>query len=525
MAKKLTLEDCQKTAKKRGGKCLSAQYKNVNAKLLWECEKNHKWEAKYCSVNNGNSWCPECSGKQKLTLENCQMIAEERGGKCISTEYKNNKTKMLWKCERNHFWETSFGSIKNRNSWCPECSKTQKLTLEDCQKTAETRGGKCISTEYKNSKTKMLWECEKNHKWKAKYSSVKNRNSWCLECSGKQKHTLEICQKIAGEKGGKCLSSQYKNSNTKMLWECRKTHKWKATFSNVKNNNSWCLECSGKQKHTLEICQKIAEGRGGKCLSTQYKNKEIKMLWECRKKHKWETTFGNIKNQNQWCSECAGNKKLTLEICQKIAEKKNGKCLSTEYKNIDTKILWECEKGHKWEAIFNSIKNQNSWCPECLNCPSCGLFRSMKKLCSYCKPQKNNKNYRKTKEWKVVNYLRKMLPDYPFVHNKSVGSDCTKNDREHSNGHLFPDIRFECGKYDIVVEVDEFKHRGADYKCDERRMYDIIAKLGVPCIFIRYNPDSENSDEKILLKTIKKYLECDDKIWNEHGFYVEYLFY
>ena len=26
---------------------------------------------------------------------------------------------------------------------------------------------------------------------------------------------------------------------------------------------------------------------------------------------------------------------------------------------------------------------------------------------------------------------------------------------------------------------------GADYKCDEQRMYNIIAKLGLPCIFIR----------------------------------------
>ena len=76
-----------------------------------------------------------------------------------------------------------------------------------------------------------------------------------------------------------------------------------------------------------------------------------------------------------------------------------------------------------------------------------------------------------------------------------------------------------------MVEVDEFKHRGADYKCDERRMYDIIAKLGVPCIFIRYNPDSEDSDDKMLLKIIQKYLDLENEIWNEYGFYVEYLFY
>jgi hypothetical protein len=59
-------------------------------------------------------------------------------------------------------------------------------------------------------------------------------------------------------------------------------------------------------------------------------------------------------------------------------------------------------------------------------------------------------------------------------------------------------------------------------------MYDIIAKLGLPCIFIRYNPDSQESNKEILLKKIKDYLKLDvesDNLWNEYGFKVEYLYY
>ena len=67
-------------------------------------------------------------------------------------------------------------------------------------------------------------------------------------------------------------------------------------------------------------------------------------------------------------------------------------------------------------------------------------------------------------------------------------------------------------------------------------MYDIIAKLGLPCIFIRYNPDSQESNKKILLGKVEEYLELgllekvikkekDDKIWDNYGFKVEYLFY
>lgn len=120
----------------------------------------------------------------------------------------------------------------------------------------------------------------------------------------------------------------------------------------------------------------------------------------------------------------------------------------------------------------------------------------------------------------VVKFLKDNLPNNEFIHNKSVGKDCT-------NGHLFPDIRFDCGFYQLIVEVDEHKHRGADYKCDEQRMYNIIAKLGQPCIFIRYNPDNKKSDKNILLTKIKEYLEFneDETIWDDYGFKVEYLFY
>jgi len=58
-------------------------------------------------------------------------------------------------------------------------------------------------------------------------------------------------------------------------------------------------------------------------------------------------------------------------------------------------------------------------------------------------------------------------------------------------------------------------------------MYDIIAKLGLPCIFIRYNPDSKESNKDILLQKVQQYLELDieDNIWDEFGFKAEYLFY
>jgi len=62
----------------------------------------------------------------KLILKDCQLFAEENGGKCLSTKYINNKMKMHWKCAEGHTWESSFSNIKNRKRWCPDCCGYKK---------------------------------------------------------------------------------------------------------------------------------------------------------------------------------------------------------------------------------------------------------------------------------------------------------------------------------------------------------------------------------------------------------------
>ncbi len=191
----------------------------------------------------------------------------------------------------------------------------------------------------------------------------------------------------------------------------------------------------------------------------------------------------------------------------------------TVYINIRTQVCITCPHHGNFKQLPYSHL-QGYGCQKCNLCPTCQLFQTNGKLCSYCKPKEKNIHYQKTKEMEVVKYLKEQLPDNEFIHNKSVGADCT-------NGHLFPDIKFDRDYYNLIVEVDEHKHRGANYKCDERRMYDIIAKLGMPCIFIRYNPDGKKSDKNVLLTKIKEYLELDEntQVWDEFGFKADYLFY
>ena len=48
--------------KQHGGKCLSSNFKGEKTHLLWECSDGHQWEAVPTYIQTG-SWCPICSKK------------------------------------------------------------------------------------------------------------------------------------------------------------------------------------------------------------------------------------------------------------------------------------------------------------------------------------------------------------------------------------------------------------------------------------------------------------------------------
>ena len=203
------------------------------------------------------STCDACrASKVKITLDMCKQVAESKGGECLSTEYKNANATMEWKCSEGHQWKTKFSHIKN-GTWCKKCvSISQRLTIEDCKQFADERGGMCLSDEYKNEKTKMQWRCSKNHEWQAIFNSIKS-GKWCAHCAGIAPLTIDKCQQFAISKGGECLSTEYNNSKTKLLWECDKGHRWEARFDNIKFKGYWCPSCASGRSERM--CREIIE--------------------------------------------------------------------------------------------------------------------------------------------------------------------------------------------------------------------------------------------------------------------------
>ncbi len=333
-------------------------------------------------------------------------------------------------------------------------------------------------------------------------------------------------------------------STNKVFWNCEKIthHIWQSViYSRNNNKNVGCPICSNKIICPIDQCNSLYyncndqlkqkwSNKNKKSMKEYFPGSEQIVIWKCTsiEHHEWNASLNAMTNSSNGCRICSNNVICPIDQCnslyyncndqlkQEWNEEKNGS-MKNYTKGTHKFVFWKCLKNHEWNASINKRNLRGDSCSKCYMCPSCKLWRTMGKLCAYCKP-KNNKLKKKTKELGVVKFLKNKLPDQNFIHNKSVGSECTGT-------HLFPDILFECGTYNLIIEIDEFKHRGASYKCDEKRMYDIIAKCGIPCIFIRYNPDSKNSDKNILLDKINYYLNIDKQIWNTFGFKVNYLFY
>jgi len=114
---------------------------------------------------------------------------------------------------------------------------------------------------------------------------------------------------------------------------------------------------------------KLATQKGGQCLSETYENCNKKINWECKLGHKWEAKPYHVV-AGSWCPRCAQislgkkNRKYSIQDMQNIATKREGKCLSSAFVSVMSKLEWQCRDGHKWDAIPSSIM-RGSWCPHC----------------------------------------------------------------------------------------------------------------------------------------------------------------
>lgn len=304
-------------------------------------------------------------------------IAKQRGGKCLSKKYINNKTALIWKCAEGHTWN-AIPSLIKRGAWCTTCS--QGLGERICREYFEqifklkfdkyrpnwllTDSGNKMELDGFCKELKIAFE----HQGLQHYKEIKHFHSdhpdKFVQIIERDKLKLNLCLKrgitliqvpsildVLGIVNIKAFIKQELIKNNLKL---------PADFDKTEVDLS-TVYCPNK----LHELREIADFKGGKLLSSEYLGVFEPLEWECSQGHKWSAPPNQIKNNNTWCPFCIGWHQ-TIADMQTLAAKHDGLCLSKKYINNNTHLNWQCKLGHKFPAKPANITSGH-WCPDCGN--------------------------------------------------------------------------------------------------------------------------------------------------------------
>jgi EsV-1-7 cysteine-rich motif len=133
-----------------------------------------------------------------------------------------------------------------------------------------------------------------------------------------------------------------------------------------------------------------------------------------------------------------------------------------------------CEEHHQ-------DQEQNLCLRKCKNCSHLEICNNEGLCFEYCVNSDLFKRSKHQKEIRVQNLLKREIQEQPYSCDKIVDSSCNKKR---------PDILYDCKTHFLAIEIDEHQHSSYQAECETTRMKEICQAIGMPTIFIRYNPDN-----------------------------------
>lgn len=378
---KKSIDFCVDLARLRGGKCLSKEYKNKITKMEWECSREHKWWAKLDKIQVGQ-WCPTCAIKKNAddkrgSIEDIRIVAEERGGRIISSEYKSTHEKLEWECALGHRWIAKPSNVKT-GTWCPDCKGYRSERI--CRAYFEA----ILGTPFPKSYPKWLQITKKvkleldgfslalgiafehqgeqhydiHRQFAATASSFKKRKRYDelkrKRCRDNGVILIEIPAlgvKLRQDKIEEFIRTELMKNNIQVF-----------NLDLVKIN--WNKIYTPEEKLRFERLKEVAKSRNGKLLSQEYLGQKVKHLWECDNSHQWAAIPESIERGGTWCAVCAKKAKRSIEELREAAIKNHGHLIGKKYFGTNHSYLWKCVNGHKFKnSGANILKGQ--WCGRC----------------------------------------------------------------------------------------------------------------------------------------------------------------
>lgn len=252
----------------------------------------------------------------------------------------------------------------------------------------ESLGYELISTEYKNTSTKLVYKDrdgyyysqifndlrrnKKSHKfYKSNPYTIQNIKLWC-----------KLNNKLF-----ELISDTYEGNDVKLKWKCLKEEcgeifemNWDCIY-----RGSGCSFCAGKQVGLSNCLATKRPDLIDEWHSTKNGNltpydvvcgSHKNIWWQCSKnpKHEWDASISDRTYMNSGCPYCAGvlpSEDYNLlvinpKLCEEWNYNKNDKLPSEYTPNSGIEVWWKCKKcGHEWSMNIQDRNQGKCRCPKC----------------------------------------------------------------------------------------------------------------------------------------------------------------
>ena len=350
--------------------CLDNENIHNNIKLNWICKKGHFWQRSWEKTYYRKRWCSQCRTEQPL-IEKLKKITDEKEGLVFLTNHPTTKSKQIFMCKNNHIWRTSIDAVLNAKKWCIICHRKDiSLDIDVAIELASEKNGHCLSTECKNTRSKLQWECYNGHNWWATLASVKYGGTWCKKCHINlgEEITRRIMNILFNQEFKKFKSDWLKNleldgycEELQLAFEYDGAQHFKFVkhFHRTKDGFKNQL---GLDKLKNELCEKNNVTLIRIPYSIEFKNIKNFIIEKC---NEFEIYVPNdVEIDYKKFKDIYANKDDKYQLMKKMVTDKKGTLLTNTYINADTKFEVECEKKHIWPINYHSLQ-QGRWCPYC----------------------------------------------------------------------------------------------------------------------------------------------------------------
>jgi 5-methylcytosine-specific restriction endonuclease McrA len=188
MSKRFSYDEVVKIFEENGCKLLSQEYTNSTTPLEYVCNCGNASYIRLSDFKKGKR-CKECM-KKKLSQErshsysSVKMYFEGNGCVLLSSEYKNNRTKMDYICECGTFAQITFYKFQSGQR-CKKC-KSNKIGMKLRGRTYEERRGE----------NHPNWKSEKTDEEREQERKYPEYNEWRRSVFARDDYTCQCCGQV-----------------------------------------------------------------------------------------------------------------------------------------------------------------------------------------------------------------------------------------------------------------------------------------------------------------------------------------